>query len=64
MNGDSGSLTKRQVEILRLLAKGYDNNQIALSLSISSKTVKNHVSSVQHAAGAGPARTRAVLRGL
>lgn len=39
-------LTQREQEIFRLLEKGMSNKQIALKLSISLYTVKNHVSSV------------------
>jgi NarL family two-component system response regulator LiaR len=39
-------LTPRELEILRLVASGKDNAQIAAALSISAKTVKNHVSSI------------------
>lgn len=36
------TLTHREVEILRLIARGYTNNQIAEKLSISSRTVEGH----------------------
>jgi two-component system, NarL family, response regulator DegU len=39
-------LTKREIEILQLLAQGYSNIQIGADLFISSKTVKNHVSNI------------------
>ncbi|MBI3947749.1 MAG: response regulator transcription factor [Armatimonadetes bacterium] len=39
-------LTRREVEILRLLAEGLSNKEIALRLTISEKTVKNHLSSI------------------
>jgi DNA-binding NarL/FixJ family response regulator len=39
-------LTERQHEVLRLLADGLDNAQIALRLSISQRTARAHVSSV------------------
>lgn len=42
---DSG-LTKRELEVLKLLAEGLYNKEIAYQLSISEKTVKNHVSSI------------------
>jgi pimeloyl-ACP methyl ester carboxylesterase/DNA-binding CsgD family transcriptional regulator len=38
------SLSARQLEILRLLAKARDNAQIAATLSLSEKTVRNQVS--------------------
>ncbi len=37
-------LTAREIEILKLLANGLANKQIARSLAISEKTVRNHVS--------------------
>jgi len=39
-------LTERELEVLRLLARGYSNQQIAEALSISEGTVKNHVTNV------------------
>ncbi|WP_455717327.1 response regulator transcription factor [Anaerosporobacter sp.] len=39
-------LTKREIEVLKLLAEGLFNKEIAYKLSISEKTVKNHVSNI------------------
>lgn len=39
-------LTKREYEILTLIAEGMNNKDIAKTLFISEKTVKNHVSNV------------------
>jgi DNA-binding NarL/FixJ family response regulator len=39
-------LSDRELEILRLLAQGRDNDEIAEELVISPRTVKNHVSSI------------------
>jgi DNA-binding NarL/FixJ family response regulator len=39
-------LTDRQHQVLRLLAEGLDNSQIALELGISQRTARAHVSSV------------------
>ncbi|GGI17897.1 response regulator transcription factor [Gottfriedia solisilvae] len=39
-------LTRRELEILHLLAKGYTNIQIGSELFISDKTVKNHVANL------------------
>ena len=39
-------LTTREVEILKLLASGMANKQIAYKLKISEKTVRNHVSNM------------------
>jgi DNA-binding NarL/FixJ family response regulator len=40
------SLTKREIEVLKLLAEGLFNKEIAYMLAISEKTVKNHVSNI------------------
>jgi DNA-binding NarL/FixJ family response regulator len=40
------SLTKREVDVLRLLAKGGSNRDIAVQLDISERTVKNHILSI------------------
>ncbi|MDQ6771611.1 MAG: response regulator transcription factor [Candidatus Dormibacteraeota bacterium] len=39
-------LTPREIEILKLLASGMANKQIAYTLRISEKTVRNHVSNM------------------
>jgi len=39
-------LTNRQMEILELIIEGLSNKQIAVRLSISQQTVKNHVTSI------------------
>jgi DNA-binding NarL/FixJ family response regulator len=39
-------LTDREVEVLRLVAEGYNNTEIARRLYLSEKTVRNHVSNV------------------
>jgi DNA-binding NarL/FixJ family response regulator len=39
-------LSEREVEVLRLLAEGKDNADIAEALVISPKTAKNHISSI------------------
>ncbi len=43
---EENELTKREREILVLIAKGYINKEIAQNLSISEKTVKNHISNL------------------
>lgn len=40
------TLTKREVEVLKLIAEGLFNKEIAYMLAISEKTVKNHVSNI------------------
>lgn len=44
--GSDYELTKREKEILELMAKGLTNKKISIHLYISEKTVKNHVSNV------------------
>lgn len=39
-------LTEREIDVLRLLALGQSNKEIALALSIGEKTVKTHVSNI------------------
>jgi DNA-binding NarL/FixJ family response regulator len=39
-------LTKREMEVLKLITEGLFNKEIAYNLSISEKTVKNHVSNI------------------
>lgn len=39
-------LTKREIEVLKLIANGMFNKEIAAALNISERTVKNHVSNI------------------
>lgn len=39
-------LTKREIEVLAKVAKGMFNREIAVSLNISERTVKNHISNI------------------
>lgn len=43
---DNQILTRREIEVLKLLTEGLFNKEIAYHLSISEKTVKNHVSNI------------------
>ncbi|MGG1312901.1 MULTISPECIES: response regulator transcription factor [Cohnella] len=45
MNGNN-PLTRRETEVLKLMAEGKSNKSIGENLFISEKTVKNHVSSI------------------
>ena len=57
------ALTERETHVLRLIASGYSNREIAEALAISEGTIKNHVSSILAKLGVRD-RTRAVLKGL
>ena len=41
-----GQLTPRELEVLRLLASGMENSEIAAKLVISTRTARNHVASI------------------
>lgn len=56
-------ITEREIEVLRLMAGGYSNKEIADSLHLSEGTVKNHVSSILSKMGVRD-RTRAVLKAI
>jgi DNA-binding NarL/FixJ family response regulator len=56
-------LTRRELEILRLMAGGYSNKEIADALGTAEGTVKNHASNILSKLGVRD-RTRAVLKAL
>ena len=56
-------LTPREVDVLRLLAEGYANREIANRLGISEHTIKFHIRSILGKLGAST-RTEAVTRGF
>lgn len=59
--GDEGNaLTRRQLEILRLLGKGKTTDEIAGELDLSRTTVRNYIASVLAALGVHT-RLQAVL---
>jgi DNA-binding NarL/FixJ family response regulator len=45
---DTAELTPRELEVLELLARGWDNGRIAGRLYMSRATVKRHISSILH----------------
>jgi len=57
--GKAGSVTPREMEVIRLLARGLQNKEIAAELGITQRTAKFHVGSILAKLGAGN-RTEAV----
>lgn len=57
------ALTAREVEVLRLVAEGLSNKEIASRLNLSEHTVKFHVASIMGKLGAA-SRTEAVMLGI
>ena len=51
MPGNPADLTDREVDVLRLLARGLTNRQIAAELVLSPKTVGHHVERAYAKAG-------------
>lgn len=59
----AAGVTRREIEILALMAGGLSNAEIGAALGLSEGTVKNHVSSILSKLGVRD-RVRAVLRGI
>jgi two-component system, NarL family, response regulator LiaR len=57
------SLTEREIDVLRLLARGKANKEVAQDLSIGEKTVKTHVSNILAKLGV-QSRTQAALHAV
>jgi NarL family two-component system response regulator YdfI len=62
-NGAIEELTRREIEVLRLLARGFGNKEIAVRLGISEHTAKFHISSILGKLAVS-SRTEAVTQGL
>jgi DNA-binding NarL/FixJ family response regulator len=56
-------LSQREIEVLRLVAAGNSNREVAAMLSIAEETVKNHVTHILAKLGAND-RTHAVTIGI
>lgn len=63
VTGSIESLTSRELTVLRFLAGGYSNREIAYAMSLSEGTIKNHVSSILSKLQVRD-RTRAVLKAV
>jgi NarL family two-component system response regulator LiaR len=59
----SGRLTPREIEVLRLAAKGISNKDIASELFLSLRTVKAHLTNIFNKMGCG-SRTDAIIKGI
>ena len=60
---ESRALSPREVELLRIMAHGHTNEQIAKELLLSTSTVKNHVGRILSKLGASD-RTQAAIMAI
>ncbi|MEK6575178.1 MAG: response regulator transcription factor, partial [Chloroflexota bacterium] len=60
---DVEALTERELEVLRLAAKGFTNKAIGAELSISDRTVQGHLAKI-YTKLAAASRTEAVMRAV
>jgi two-component system, NarL family, response regulator LiaR len=58
--GDEEQLSARELDVLRLIARGMENAEIAEALGISPRTAKNHVSNILAKLGL-PSRVQAAI---
>jgi DNA-binding NarL/FixJ family response regulator len=63
LGGDTEHLTRREREVLDLIAKGFSNKRIAFELGIAEKTVKTHVGHLLAKLGVAD-RTQAALHAV
>ncbi|MCJ7522850.1 MAG: LuxR C-terminal-related transcriptional regulator, partial [Dehalococcoidia bacterium] len=59
----SGVLSKRELDIVKLIARGLSNREIATGLGLSIRTVQGHIGQVFKKLGAS-SRTEALVRVL
>jgi DNA-binding NarL/FixJ family response regulator len=50
-NRNAPHLSEREVEVLKLVARGLANKQIAYALNIAETTARNHVKNILHKLG-------------
>jgi NarL family two-component system response regulator LiaR len=62
-NASVEPLTDRELDVLRLAAKGYTNKSIGVQLNISDRTVQGHLAHI-FAKLQATSRTEAVMRGV
>lgn len=62
-NGDDSVLTQRELEILELVALGWETRRVALELGISQHTVRNHIRNLRHKLNAAT-KLEAVVTGI
>lgn len=62
-SGEAEALSRKELEVLRMLAGGYSNKEISIAIFKSEGTVKNQVSSILAKLGVRD-RTQAVLRAI
>lgn len=58
-----GDLSNREVDVLRLLLRGFPNQQIAAELRICEKTVEKHLTNIYNKLGVS-SRSEAILWGV
>jgi len=62
-SGNGNALSEREAEVIRLIASGMSNKEISVALTLSEKTIKNHVSRI-FAKLHITARTQAVVHAI
>ena len=63
VHGDAPSLSRRELEVLRLVARGWETPRIAAELGISRHTVRNHIRNLRQRLNAST-KLDAVMKGL
>ena len=61
--GETSTLSRRELEVLRLVALGWETTRIAVQLGISPHTVRNHIRNLRNKLKAST-KLNAVLKGL